>query len=177
MKPSVSISGEHIDHKVAAIFDSESAASEIVRALAKNTTLADDQILLVRPTDRHPGVELEPEDQGIWRTMVRSHITLGVLGVVAGFVFFLILTAFGLPFVTQNAITSAVVFSAFGGIFGLLLAGAFTARPDHMPYLMKAQSALRKGKFVVTVHATSAHQLEEATQFLESRNTRLVRSL
>ncbi|MEC7432680.1 MAG: hypothetical protein VYC10_05135 [Pseudomonadota bacterium] len=72
---------------------------------------------------------------------------------------------------------AAAVLAALGLILGLLVAGGVTLRPDHTPYVAKAQSALKEGKYVLTVHASSSEQLKEATTVLKNRNVRLVRTI
>lgn len=177
MKPSVSITGEQEAHKVAAIFETESDANGVARVLSQDTSLDHEQVIVVSPQDQHPGEELEPENQGIWQTLVRSHLWLGIGGAVAGFIVFLILSAVGVGFIAQNGVVAAAVLAALGLILGLLLAGGVTLRPDHTPYVAKAQSALREGKYVLTVHASSSEQLKEATAVLKNRNVQLVRTI
>jgi hypothetical protein len=80
-------------------------------------------------------------------------------------------------FIAQNGVVAAAVLAALGLILGLLLAGGVTLRPDHTPYVAKAQSALKDGKYVLTVHASSAEQLKEATAVLKNRNVQLVRTI
>ncbi|MBL3558893.1 MULTISPECIES: hypothetical protein [Marinobacter] len=177
MKSSMSLTGEQESHKVAAVFDTESDARGTAKALCEGTSLADDQVSVLSPRDRHPGKQLEPEDQGIWNTLVRSHVGLGAGGAVTGFIVFLVLSALGIGFISQNSVVAASVLAALGLMVGLLLAGAVTIRPDHTPYLMKAQSALSKGKYVLTVHASSTEQLQEAKSLLDSRNVKTVQTI
>lgn len=177
MKPSMSLTGEQEGHKVAAVFDTEPDARGVAKALQEGTSLTNEQVTVLSPVDRHQGKELEPEDEGIWQTLVRSHIGLGAGGAVTGFIVFLILSALGIGFIAQNAVVAASVLAALGLVLGLLLAGAVTIRPDHTPYLMKAQSALRKGKYVLTVHASSAQQLQEAKSLLDARNVKTVQTI
>ncbi|MDK8464825.1 hypothetical protein [Marinobacter sp. SS13-12] len=177
MQSSMSLTGEQEGHKVAAVFDTETEAKGAAKALCEGTSLTDDQVAVLSPRDRHTGSELEPEDQGIWHTLVRSHVGLGAGGAVTGFIVFLILSALGIGFIAQNAVVAASVLAALGLMLGLLLAGAVTIRPDHTPYLMKAQSALSKGKYVLTVHASSTQQLQEAKSLLDARNVKTVQSI
>ncbi|MDL0430428.1 hypothetical protein QPM17_04790 [Marinobacter sp. TBZ242] len=177
MKSSVGLTGEQQGHKVAAVFDTEPDARGTAKAICEETSLTDEQVTVLSPADRHQGKELEPEDQGIWQTLVRSHVGLGVIGAVAGFVLFLILSALGVGLATDNTIVAASVMTAFGGVFGLLVAGGVTLRPDHTPYLVKAQSALREGKYVLAVHASSFEQLQEAKSLLDSRNVKTVQTI
>lgn len=177
MKSSVSITGEHQAHKAAAIFETESDAKGVAETLSKNTSLNDEQVLVVTPQDQHQGEALEPENQGIWHTLLRSHLWLGVGGAIAGFILFLILSAAGVGFIVQNTMAAAAVLAALGGVIGLLLAGGVTLRPDHTPYVVKAQAALNEGKYVLTVHASSSEQLKEATTVFKNRNVKMIRTI
>lgn len=171
------ITGETYDHKVAAIFDNEISAKRAAKALGDATNLREAQIFVVGPNDKHPGWELEPEDKGIWRTLLRSHIWLGIAGALGGVVFFLVLFGLNILFITQNAITSAALFVGFGAVAGMMLAGLITLRPDHMPYISMATSALRSGKYVVAVHAITTQQMNEANNVLENMDVDTVSSL
>ncbi|MEX0606188.1 MAG: hypothetical protein WD623_14860 [Marinobacter sp.] len=176
MKSSAILSGEVVDHKIAAVFESSTEAENIALALREGTSLAADQVIIVSPENPRSARALEPESQGIWSTLVRSHIGLGMAGAIAGFILFSTLYSADVAFITQSLVVSAIVLTAIGGGIGLLLAGMVTLRPDHMPYLMLAQSALRKGKYVLTVHASSAQQLDEAKKTLRNRRVSSVRS-
>lgn len=177
MQSTMSLTGEQVSHKLAAAFDTETEARAAGRIVCERTSLTDDQVSVVGPRDPHQGSELEPEDQGIWRTLVRSHVGFGAGGAVVGFIAFLILSAVGIGFIAQNTLVAGSVLAAFGLMLGLLLAGAVTLRPDHTPYLIKTQSALRSGKYVLAVHASSVQQLQEAKSLLDARNVKTVQTI
>lgn len=174
MRSSMSLSGEKTSHKVTAVFETATEANAAAKELHEATSLSQDQITILGPGDKHPGQELEPEDKGIWATLVRAHIGLGIVGAIIGFLVFLLLNASGLPFIAQNTLIAGIVLSVLGLFCGLLLAGAFTLRPDHAPYLVKAQSALRRGKYVVAAHASSSEQRNEAQALLKKRGVKTV---
>lgn len=171
------ITGETFDHKVAAIFADEASAKHAADVVRGATSVSDTQIFVVGPTDSHPGWELEPEDRGIWRTFVRSHLWIGLAGAVAGFLVFILLFLLGIGFVVASPLASVLIATGFGGIFGMMFAGLITLRPDHMPYISIAQSALRKGKYVLAVHARSAEQLQEAKAVLEKLDVKTIGTL
>jgi hypothetical protein len=175
--PELSITGETLHHKMAAIFDTEGGAEQAAANLRENTSLNDYQLFLIGPNDTHPGWELEPEDRGIWKTLVRSHVWLGLAGLGVGLLVFFLLFGLDIRFVVENALTAAALAAAFGVVFGMLFAGLITIRPDHMPYVSMAQSALRKGKYVVAVHAASLDQLQEADSELQKLNVKTIRTL
>lgn len=170
------VSGEVIDHKLAAIFDTEDEAQKSADAVLEATSLEPDQVQIVRPGDTYAGWELEPEDRGIWRTLVRSHLWLGLVGAVVGLSVFLVLFGVGVGFVANNGVVAASVLTVFGAVFGLMAGGLVTLRPDHMPYIITAQSALRAGKIVVAIHASDHRQLDEATKELHRWHVKTVSS-
>jgi hypothetical protein len=171
------LTGEKYDHKIAAIFGVKETAQQAADTLRQQTSVHDHQVFVVTPNDTHPGWELEPEDRGIWRTLVRAHVWLGLAGLVVGLVVFLVLFGLNIRFVVENAVTSALIAIGFGGIFGMMFGGLVTLRPDHMPYVSIAQSALRKGKFIVAVHAESSDQLQEAQTVLKTFDAEIIRTL
>lgn len=171
------LTGEKYDHKIASIFEVEKNAQQAADALRQQTSLGDHQVFVITPNDSHPGWELEPEDRGIWRTMIRAHVWLGLAGLVTGLVVFLVLFGLNIRFVVENAVASALIAVGFGGVIGMMFGGLVTIRPDHMPYVSMAQSALRKGKFIVAVHAKNNDQLQEAQSALQKFNAEVIRTL
>ncbi|WP_027328265.1 hypothetical protein [Marinimicrobium agarilyticum] len=176
MTQSSTVTGEAIDHKLAAVFGTDAEAKKAAEAVLKVTSLEQDQVQIVRPGDTQAGWELEPEDRGIWRTLVRSHIWLGAVGAVIGLGAFLLLFSVGVGFVANNGFAAAAVLTALGAVFGLMAGGLVTLRPDHAPYLVTAQSALRRGKTVVAVHARNRAQLEAASKELQRWSGKTVSS-
>lgn len=177
MKHSMSVSGESHDHKIAAIVAGKSEANVVVEELLRDTSLEREQVTVVSPDDQHQGAKLEPEDRGIVRTAIRAHIILAIVGALLGFVLFWVLLALGFGLVAESGVVAASVMTVFGGVFGLLAGGLVTLRPDHGPYLARAQAALRKGQFVVSVHATTHAQLNEAKAVLTRKGLKLTTSL
>ncbi|MBS8239530.1 hypothetical protein DYI22_03325 [Marinobacter lipolyticus] len=177
MKPAVAVTGESADHKVAAVFSNETEAHRAVKALSGTAGLEGAQIKLLSPEDAHQERQIEPEAGGIWRTLVRAHIGLGLLGAVAGALLFFVLFASGIEFIRQSAVMAAIVLTAIGGAIGLMAGGLVTLRPDHARYAQAAQSALKKGEYVLTVHARSGDQLKAAVAELEHHHAKIVRTL
>lgn len=167
MKKTPGVSGEKSDHKLAAVFESEDRAREASRVLADETGLERDQLEVLSPGSREAERALLPESHGIWRTLVRSHIWLGLAGAVAAVVLFLILSVLGVPFVTDNPVAALGLFVLVLTLAGLMLGGLVTLRPDQVPYIEVAREALRSGHHVLLVHARSAEQLGEARDLLE----------
>lgn len=177
MKQSLDVTGESLDHKLGAIFEDEARAKSAADSLRGLEGLDEERVFVLRPGDKHPGWELEPEDKGIWRTLVRAHIKLGLVGFALGLALYIVLTGLGVSFVVFNPFASAAVLIALCTILGLMLGGLITIRPDHIPYIVTAQEALREGKYVVAVHASSHDQLRRAKAELDSLNAKTFSSL
>ena len=177
MKSKMSMTGESAGHKLAAVFASEMEAGRAVEALSANTALEGAQIKLVSPGDAHQERQIEPEGGSIWRTMVRAHLWLGLAGAVAGAILFLVLYFQGIGFIQQNAVTAGIVLMVIGGALGLMAGGLVALRPDHTRYAQAAQSALKKGQHVLTVHARSSDELKTVIAELEKHPARIVRTL
>ncbi|GGY75444.1 hypothetical protein [Marinobacter zhanjiangensis] len=177
MKTSMHLSGEVLRHKLAAECGTVTEAEKVADDLCNQTSLSRDQIRVIHPGDDHQGGSLEPEDKGIAHTAIRSHVWLGLAGAAGGLLLFIVLAAAGIPFVAQNLIWAGALFSVFGGVVGLLLGGVYTLRPDHTAYASRSSSALRKGYYMVTIHARDRDQLGEAKSYLKARHIHTVRSL
>ena len=113
------ITGELSNSKVAAVFASESAARQAAGAVAKVLALGPAQVQVVTPAEPHPGRKLEPEERGIWNTIVVAHVRLGIVGAIVGLLAFLAMYFAGLPFVTLNALAAGLVLLFFGAVAGL----------------------------------------------------------
>ncbi|MFC4258262.1 hypothetical protein ACFOZ5_04345 [Marinobacter lacisalsi] len=176
MKTSMHISGEILDHKLAAQCGTATEAEKVAADLCNQTSLSRGQVRIISPDDNHKGSRMEPEDQGIMHTAIRSHIWLGLAGAAGGLLLFSVLAASGLPFVVQNLLWAGALFAVFGGVVGLLLGGVYTLRPDHTAYVARSSSALRKGYYMVTIHARDRDQVGEAKRYLKDRHINTVRS-
>ena len=76
--------------------------------------------------------KLEPEQAGIWRTLIRAHVVAGTAGVIAGVLVYLGFLLADSAAVKSTPGMSLVAMVFFGGLIGLLLGGLLTARPDHV---------------------------------------------
>jgi hypothetical protein len=171
------ISGEASNHKVAAIFPSADAASAAAARVRQALGLADAQVQVLRPGEKAPGVKLEPESHGIYRTMMRAHAKLGVLGAVLGVAAFAVMYAMGIPMIVQSAVAAFLVLLFFGTVAGLFLGGLFTLRPDQDRYVHSVLAALAEGQSAVVVHAFDAEQRARAESLLQQEGEQTVASL
>lgn len=171
------LTGEVADSKLAAVFETHREARDAADALILHSDLQAAQVKVIRPDSADVAIKLEPEGGGIWRTIVRAHIRLGVVGAVLGLVAFAILYSIGVPMVVQLPVVAALVLFAFGTVGGLMLGGLVALRPDHDRYVQATRDAMDEGRSTVVVHALSGDQQATAAAFLASRGGEVTRTL
>lgn len=162
-----SVLGENYSHKVSAEFDSESAANNALEALAR-AGIPGSQTEVVRPHDPDMAIKVEPEVQGVARSLAKTHVVLGLAGLVVGLALAAILVTVG-PTLTQSS--PVMTFIAVGFIcpvLALLLAGAISIRPDHDPVIEKTRVANKAGRWTVVAHCASFEQQKEAKNAMGS---------
>ena len=171
------LTGEVSNSKVAAVFADVASATHVAERLRSALQLGDAQVQVITPFDHRPGLKLEPEDRGIFRTLVRAHARLAAVGVVAGLLVFAVMWWLGVPWIVNSAVLAAGVLASFGGLAGLLLGGFMTLRPDHDPYILKVREALSEGRSAVVVHAFTRQQKADAEALLHEASGEVVATL
>jgi len=149
--------GENYSHKISAEFDSQVAAERGVESLESlGIPLA--QIRIIQPNDPGMAQKVEPETQGIARSMVKAHVRFGLIGLVVGLAVAGLLVTVG-PALTRSS--PLMTFIALGFLFpvlALLLAGAVSLRPDHDLVIEKARMTKDDGRWTVVAHCDSLEQ-------------------
>lgn len=171
------VTAEVSNHKLAAVFDSARDAREAVEALCSELALARAQVRLITSASTDVDIQLEPEGGGIWRTITRAHLRLGISGGVLALLAFALLYWIGVPFVVQSPRASVLVLLFFGTTAGLLLGGLVALRPDHDRYVQATRDAVEAGQATVVVHALSSAQNRSAAEFLAARGAQVTRTL
>lgn len=152
------LQGENFSHTVSAQYDSQSSADQAVQRLIHKAQLAPHQIVVVQPHDPHMGHKVEPDDKGIARTLVKSHAVLGLGGLVLGLVLAAVLVLFGPPVTRSSPLMTFIALGFICPIFGLIIAGAVSLRPDHDLLLEKTRTATDEGRWTVIAHCTDTEQ-------------------
>lgn len=177
------IFGERSLTKVAGLFAGKGDAETVAQQLRETAGLDGPQVYVVGPPDgaaaNSPAFsrKLEPEQAGIWRTLIRAHIVMGVVGGAIGVLIYLGLLAAGNPAVKSTPGMSLFGIVAIAGAIGLLVGGVLTARPDHAWVIATVRRAVRQGRWTVVVHPLTQQQLDAALRELRARSDRVVRSL
>ncbi|QIB66186.1 hypothetical protein [Kineobactrum salinum] len=155
--------------KVTAEFGNREAAETVVAQLADDPGLHHSRIELVVPGDQRLGSKLEPEDRGIARTALKSHVVLGLAFLVLGLAIAWLLVSFGPPLTRSSPV---MVFIASGGLLtmiGLMLAGAITLRPDHDPMIASTRTAAQSGRWTVVVHCEDEAEKQRVKELVDYR--------
>ncbi|SFE03316.1 hypothetical protein [Paracidovorax konjaci] len=165
--------GERSLTKVAGIYTERDQAEAMVGRALRLPGMQRTQVRLLGPQDARAsrrdlfGRQLEPEQAGIWRTIVRSHVVTGLAGAVAGVLFHAWLLRGGQPMVASSPLLAFIAIVGFATTFGLLFGGLVSLRPDHIRLISHVRSALRAGHWAVVVHPTDSHQALVSQDLLE----------
>jgi hypothetical protein len=161
---------------VAATFEHRGSAvraADALRALSSRKL----GIFLVAPRDPRLGRKMEPESNGIWHTLLRSHARLGPLGALAGLAAAALLWANGWPAALASPLATLALGAVYGGFAGLLAAGLLTLRPDRARVIAQVRDASDDGHWSVVSHPVSAREVELARATLANGGGHVMRSL
>lgn len=150
--------GEQSLSKVAAVYDSPEKAREAAHSVHRHTGLETVRLDLIEPGDPSLLTKIEPETQGIFRTMIRAHVSCGLIGWLLA-----VLTWAGFMAAGATAVVSApglswLFFSSLGLIGGLLVGGLLSLRPDHQLLINKVRRATQQGRWALVGHPQGADQ-------------------
>lgn len=175
--------GERSTTKLAGVFEDRSNAEAMLGQLARLPGFQAGQLRLLGPDDAKAshrevfGRKLEPEQRGIVRTLVRSHVVLGLVGLVVGLILFFWLYGSGQPMIVSSPVVAFIAIVGFATTFGLLLGGLVSLRPDHVRLITTVRRALREKRWAVIVHPTDAAQAERAKSLLQGAGAELLSTL
>jgi hypothetical protein len=169
--------GERSTTLIAGIFASGDAARKAATDLHDASRLRQSQIKLLQPHDANLEGKLEPERSGIWRTFKRSHLVLGIAGLVLGLLIALALKLSGVALFDSSPIMASMAIAILGIFGGLLAAGLISMRPDHDVVISKVREASESGQWTVVVHPMDADQVRASAEILGDSGGRIVRSI
>ena len=116
--------------KVCAIYTDETSAKTAAESVREKAALKPDEVNILNPHDTQFDQKLENKDKKVGFFMLKAHMAFGLIGIVLG-VFFAVLLAFYGPSYTQNSpIMTVIALSILGFFVGLMLAGFISLRPD-----------------------------------------------
>ncbi|GGZ62461.1 hypothetical protein [Paraglaciecola chathamensis] len=152
--------------KVSATYADEASAKKGATAVLDNAALQPDEVRIIGPHDTQFDQKLENKDKKVGFFMLKAHMAFGLIGIVLG-VFFAILLAFYGPSYTQNSpIMTVIALSILGFFVGLMLAGFISLRPDQDGVVNQSREATHDGKWVVVVNSPSHEKTEQVYDIL-----------
>jgi hypothetical protein len=166
--------GEHSLTLVAGVFEDPASAEQVANELRHDPGL---HTTVIHPGDDLAARKLEPEQRGIWRTLLRSHALFMPAGAVAGALVALALTAAGWPAVLDSPFFAMLFLGMMGAFFGGMVAGLLTLRPDHGVVIRQVRAALARGGHAVVVHPLNEMRARTAMAALQRAGVVPVRSL
>jgi hypothetical protein len=168
--------GERSLTVVAASFPDLRGAEVAASSLLSEAPALWGDVEIIPPGDPLLGRKVEPENQGIWRTLIRSHVVFGVVGAVAGAVAALLTIA--LWPAAASSPTYTLLFMSVGGAFlGMIVAGLLTLRPDHGYVLDKIHEFSDRGRWSVVARPLDRVASKMAYESLRHWDAGAVRSL
>lgn len=171
------LTGEVSNSKIAAVFDTASAARSAAADVVQALGLEAAQVQVITPDEPHADAKLEPESRGIWRTIVVAHLRLGIVGAIVGALVFGLMMWLGVLYIVQSPWAAGLVMTGFGGLAGLLVGGLVALRPDHDRYIQATHDAMAERRTTVLVHAFSAEQKNAAADFMTARGGEVTKTL
>ena len=167
--------GERSTTIVAAEFVDRGAAEQAAAALAEDEGLRG-EVTVIGPDDPRVARRLEPEQRGIWHTMVRSHLLLGTAGAALGAIGAALLIVWPWPAAVASPWLTTLVLVVFGAFAGMLVAGLLSLRPDHGRVIRAVHEALARRHWAVVVRPLTAARAAFAVDRLRAGGAAPLRS-
>jgi hypothetical protein len=171
------LTAERRPTKIAAEYLSASSARETAEELLQEPCLSRANVTVISPADPDLEKKLEPEAMGIQRTLIRTHVIWGIVGLVVGMAVAGLLMLMGIAAALASPYYSVGVLGALGLMLGLMLGGFFSLRPDHDPLILKVRTASSEGKYCVLVHISNLQQRQVVQQFFKSHGKAAISTL
>jgi hypothetical protein len=160
---------------VAASFDDRVRAEQMASTLERDPEV-DGRVSVIAPDDPLAARKMEPDQRGIWHTLLRGHLVFGVLGAVVGaLIAFAAIAAW--PAAASSPGFTVVFLTVLGAFFGLMIGGLLTLRPDHGAVIQQVRAALERGQWAVVVRPVSEPGARHVTATLERAGATPLRSL
>lgn len=163
------LTDEEFPHKVTVELTTRESAEAVMEEISRESELGSTHLELVAPGDEDLGRKVEPENRGIARTAVKSHVVLGLLFLALGLAIAWMLVTFGPPVTRSNPVQVFIALALVPTLVGLLLAGAITLRPDHDPMINATRGATDAGFWTLVVHCKDETQKQRVTHLANHR--------
>lgn len=169
--------GERSLTTVAALFGQAQDARDAAEHIVRDARLPEKQVKVLGPGDPTLERKLEPEEPGIVHTLIKSHVTLGVLGLIAGLLFGGVLILAGVGWAVASPFYTVGVAAVFGAAGGMMVGGLISIRPDRSLLDAKVETAVQQGRWAVIVHPVNRGEEKRALNVLEHTSGEVVHTL
>jgi hypothetical protein len=173
---SLSPFGERSLTVVAASFEDREGAERAATVLVRDTPELRGEVAVIPPGDPLLDRKLEPENRGIWRTLVRSHVLFAGVGLAVGVAVAWLAIAIW-PAAALSPAYTLLFATVVGAFAGMISAGQLTVRPDHGYVIDKVHEFVRAGRWAVVARPLNEACSKAAYAKLLSLDGGAVRSL
>lgn len=177
MRDALNLFGERSLTLVAALFDSGAAAARAAGLLQRRQEGERCAVMVVEPNDPRLARKMEPESNGIWHTLLRTHGKLGAIGLMVGALAGTVLVAADWPAAAESPFMTIAMAAVYGVFVGMLVAGLLTLRPDRGRVIARVREATGHGRWAVVAHPRSPEQAAVARDELAGAGGDVLRSL
>lgn len=171
------ILAERYPGKVGAAFDSVEKAEQVADQLEAQFGVQFKSIEILKPKGRSLENLLEPENKDTKNTVIRSHITMGLVGLCTGGLVVLWLHQLQVPMVVFSPLYMTFIVMALGGVGGLLLGGLISLKPDHDNLIHFSRQVSYQSRWMLLVNVESAEQKKAVRRYLQTCSDEIVASL
>ncbi|GAC13802.1 hypothetical protein [Aliiglaciecola lipolytica] len=168
---------EHHPSKIVGVYENESTAKQTAKRLVDEGGVLADEINIVSPQDKKFESKVEPETKAIGRTLIASHMMLGLIGLSIGLLVGTALIIAGIQLATSSPVMLLIATGTLGTFMGLLVAGAVSLRPDHDSVVNDTRYAKNHKLWSVVVHTKDREHTKQAKQLMEGSAVRMSESL
>lgn len=164
--------GEQSVTKVVGLYGNQKEAETAATQARALQGMLPTQVRLLGPQDAKVshrdffGRSMEPEQRGIFKTMLRTHAITGLTGAVIGLLLYAWLYSIGQQMVVSSPVVAFIVFLNFGTVFGLIVGGFIALRPDHVKLITSVRSALSNNRWALVLHPVNPAQVQAAKDLL-----------
>jgi hypothetical protein len=169
--------GERSLTTVAALFGQAQDARNAAERIVKDAHLPAQEVKVLGPGDSTLEQKLEPEERGIVHTLIKSHATLGTLGLIVGLLIGGALILGGVGWAVSSPFYTLILAAVFGVLGGMMLGGLVSMRPDRTLLDTKVEAAVQEGRWAVVVHPVNHGEEERALDVLEHSNGEVIHTL
>lgn len=163
--------------QVAAVFPSKQSLQDAMTSIKDEASVEPSQMEIIEAGDPKMSEKLERNSASIGKSMWSSHLLLGSLGLVVGFIAAFLLTQFGPALTQQNPLFTFIALISPGLFIGLFVAGLLGLRPDRNELIQTVRHAVRYGEVALVVNLKKSQSSSKVSQLLKQHTDSVVESI